>query len=73
MDKNKLPDNVVYDKISAYLESEKKELFKELCKEKRLGAYIDNKVAIVQEEAEDLLNRGMYQHEAYEVALSSSY
>lgn len=73
MDKNKLPDNVVYDRISAYLESERKSLFKELCDEKRLGTYIDERVKTVQEEAEDLLNRGMYQHEAYEVALSSVY
>jgi len=71
MNSKKLPDGVVYDKISNYLESEKKPLFKELCTEKKLGAYIDQRVKIVQEEVEDLLSNGMYQNEAYEIALNS--
>lgn len=49
----------------------KKPLFKELCTEKKLGAYIDQRVKIVQEEVECLLSSGMYQNEAYEVALNS--
>lgn len=73
MNSKKLPDNVVYDRISAYLESEEKPLFKKLCTEKKLGAYIDERVRTVQKEVETLLSRDFNQVEAYEVALSSIY
>jgi hypothetical protein len=57
----------LYTQIEEFTKNYKKDLWKELLKEKKVQGYIDNQVTMIESELKGYLDMGYYEHEAIEI------
>ena len=57
----------LYTQIEEFTKNYKKDLWKELLKEKKVQEYIDNQVDMIENELKGYLDMGYYEHEAMEI------
>jgi len=57
----------LYTQIKEFTKNYKKDLWKELLKEKKVQEYIDNQVDMIENELKGYLDMGYYEHEAMEI------